>query len=232
MATRVGTPVTFSDDSGGSATHSTAAKSTTTGNTLILVVKWEIGVGAQTLSSVSDTAGNSWSIITQQNYGGTGEPRVALCYATNITGNASNVVTVTFSNSNATFSRGICEEFSGLATASVLDGSAQSNTGTTADYSTSNITTAQAGLVVLGVGDYSGLTNHTGTPGTPDFSVGGTVSDTAFFYYISSSAQTITPGAGADGNTQWVAIAQAFKDAASSTAVPVFYNHLRTQGIA
>lgn len=217
MAARVGSPATVSDDAGGSTTHVTSTKSTTTGNCLIAIVKWEHPSAPANLSTVTDTAGNSWVIIGQVNYGGTGEPIIAMAYAANITGNASNAVTFTFSNGNTNYTRGIVEEFSGLATSSVLDGSAQTNTGTTADYSTSNITTSQAGLVVLGTGDFASLSNFTGTPGTPDFSVGGTLSDTAFFYYISGSGQTITPGAGADGNTQWVAIAQAFKDSSGGS---------------
>lgn len=228
MAARVGTGV-YGEGASTASTIASAAKSTTTGNLLVAVIKWE---GNPTLSSVSDTAGNTWTIIRQRVHG-SGNPDVALAYAENITGNASNVVTATFSSAFAEWRRILVEEFSGIATSSSLDGSYQDSTGTTADYTTADITTTTSGLVVLGVGDYASLSSLTGTPGNPDFSVGVSYSDTAFFYYISGSAQTITPGGGATGKTQWVAIAQAFKDAAGGggTPVAVFSYHYIQQGI-
>lgn len=231
MATRVGSPTTFADDAGGSATHATAAKSTTTGNLLIAGVKWEATTTTlDTTTPIYDTAGNTWVKLSETYYGGTGEPRVALFYAANITGNASNVVTFAFNNTLGVYTRGFQEEFSGLATSSVTDGSVQTNTGTSADYSTSNITTSTTGLVALCVGDYAALSNHTGTPGAPDFSVGATTADLVFFYLISNSAQTVTPGGGADGNSQWVAIAQAFKDANTQSNAPRAAHQLKLMG--
>lgn len=212
MAARVGTGVTGASDGDTSALSATA-KSTTTGNALIVFVKWENAASEQ-VTSVTDTAGNTYTQITEFTHSSGTEPAGALFAAYNITGNASNVTTVNFSAAPAIlYSRVMVEEFSGLATSSVEDGTVQTNSGTGTSYSTSNITTSQAGLVVLGVGGFTTLSSWSGTPGTPDFTVGATGSDCGLLYLISGSAQTVTPAASATGSDKWVAIAQAFKDA-------------------
>lgn len=212
MAARVGTGVTGASD-GDTSALAAAAKSTTTGNMLVVFVKWENSASPD-IDSVTDTAGNTYEEITEFTHSSGVEPAGALFAAYNITGNASNVTTVNFSAAPAIlFSRVIVEEFSGLATSSTKDGTVQTNSGTGTSYSTSNISTSQAGLVVLGVGGFTSLSSWSGTPGTPDFTVGATASDAALLYLISSSAQTVTPAASATGSDKWVAIAQAFKDA-------------------
>jgi hypothetical protein len=185
----------------------------TTGNTVIVFIKWENSASPD-VDSVTDTAGNTYTEVAEFTHSSGVEPAGALYYATNITGNASNVVAVNFAAAPAIlFSRILVEEFSGLATSSVTDGVVQTNSGTGTSFSTSNISTSSAGLVVLGVGGFTGLSSWDGTPGTPDFSVGVTESDCAILYLISGSAQTVTPAASATGSDKWVAIAQAFKDA-------------------
>jgi hypothetical protein len=212
MAARVGTGVTATSD-GDTPTFASPAKSTTTGNMLVVFVKWENAV-TPTIDSVTDTAGNTYEEISEFTHSSGVEPAAALFAAYNITGHAANVTTVNFSAAPANlFNRLIVEEFSGIATSSAKDGTVQTNSGTGTSYSTSNIATSTTGLVVLGVGGFTGLSGWSGTPGTPDFTVGETVSDTGFLYLISSSAQTVTPAASATGSDKWVAIAQAFKDA-------------------
>lgn len=208
MAARVGTGVTGATDFGGTTVVS-AAKTTTSGNMLFAIVKWET---AATISTIVDTAGNTYVLAGSLNFGSS-DPVGSLYYAENITGNASNVVTVTFSSSAAEYRRIVVEEFSGLATSSSTDGAAQTNSGTGTSYSTADITTTQSGLVVLGVCGYTTLSSWSGTPGNPDFTVGAVASDTGFLYLISGSAQTVTPAASATGSANWVAIARAWKDA-------------------
>lgn len=212
MAARVGTGVTGSDDASAGAIAS-AAKNTTTGNLLVALVKWEHGSGAETVTGLTDTAGNTWTVVANASFSAISDPGVCLAYAKNITGNAANVVTATLS-SDCDFRRIIVEEFSGLDTTSPEDQNEQTQTGTGSPFDTAAITTTSAGLVVIGVGAFGTLTSHTGTPGNPDFTVGATVADAAFAYLISGSGQTVTPGMGASGGGgQDVSIAQAFKDA-------------------
>ena len=210
MAARVGTG-TSGNGQPESGTVSATAKAMTSGNLVIVFVKWE-AIATPNVTSVTDTAGNTYTEIAELSHA-SGDPRCAFYYAANITGHASNVVTVNFGSALTTWRRVVVEEFSGIATSSPLDGSHQTNNGTGTTYSTSNITTTQAGLVIMGVGGFTNLSSLSGTPGTPDFSIGASESDTFFAYLISASSQTVTPGASATGSDRWVAIAQAFKDA-------------------
>jgi hypothetical protein len=225
MAARVGTGVTGQGD-GDSTTIASAAKSTTTGDLLTVWVKWEGNTA--NFSSIADTAGNTWTQITNITHTN-GQLRGGLFYAANITGNAANVVTVTFSSVNAAYRRIIVEEWSGLALSSVEDQNEQTvNNGATSPFDTAAITTTSAGLVVLGVGAFGSLSSVAGA-GTPTFSVAATVGDTTFGYLLSSSGQSVTPsitasgGGGAD-----IEIAQAFKNAAVATSLvfPVRFDHM------
>lgn len=212
-AARVGTGVSAAGGGGDVSSLAAPAKAMTTGNTVIVFIKWENAAPA-VVTSVTDTAGNTYTEITEFAHSTGTEPAGSLYYSTNITGNASNVVTVNFSAAPAIlWSHIMVEEFSGLATSSVTDGAVQTNSGTGTSYSTADITTSQSGLVVLGVGGYTNLSSWSGTAGNPDFTVGVTDSDSAILYLISGSAQTVTPAASATGSDRWVAIAQAFKDA-------------------
>lgn len=216
MAARVGTGVGAAGGGGDVSSLAAPAKSMTTGNTVVVFVKWE-NAAPNVVDSVTDTAGNTYTEITEFAHSSGVEPSGAMYYSTNITGNASNVVTVNFSAAPAIlWSHILVEEFSGLATSSVTDGAIQTNSGTGTSFSTSNITTSQSGLVVMGVGGFTNLSSWSGTPGTPDFTVGVTESDSAILYLISGSAQTVTPAASATGSDKWVALAQAFKDDVSA----------------
>ena len=218
MAARVGTGVTGSEDPSTTSIAS-AAKSTTTGNLLVAIVKSEHGSTTVSVTDITDTAGNTWTIVANAHRSAIGDPSVCLAYAKNITGNAANVVTATLSPAGD-FRRIIVEEFSGLDTTSPEDQNEQTQTGAGSPFETADIVTTASGLVVIGVGAFGTLTGHTGTPGNPDFTVGETAGDTAFAYLISGSAQTVTPGMGATGGGgQDVSIAQAFKDAAGGSPV-------------
>lgn len=215
MAARVGTGVTGQGD-GLSDTIAAASKATTTGNLLVVFIKWEIGAGEPTLTGIADTAGNQWVEVAGLVHSNDSLSS-GLWYAANITGHAANVVTATFSEPSASYRRVIVEEFSGLALTSVEDQNEQTAVGAGSPFDTAAITTTSAGLVVLGVGAYGALTGVAGA-GTPTFSIAATISDTTFGYLISASGQSVTPsitasgGGGAD-----IEIAQAFKDAAVAT---------------
>lgn len=209
-AARVGTGVTGSND-GHVATLAAAAKSTTAGNALFVWVKWENNA-APCMTSVTNVGGDTFTELVDFSHGTGAEPSGSLYYALNIAGNAADVVTANFSCGSNLYNRILVEEFSGIATSSATDGSIQTNTGNGTSYSTANISTSQSGLVVMGVSGFTALSSWSGTPGTPDFSVGATGSDCGLLYLISGSSQTVTPAASATGSDKWVAAAQAFKD--------------------
>jgi hypothetical protein len=230
MAARVGTGVTFAID-GGATSIPSATKTTTSGNLLVAWVKWETAATDQTVTGLTDTALNSWSIISQGIQTAGEGPSGALCYAENITGNAANAVTATFSDS-VVFSRIIVEEFSGILTASSLDQAvASGSAGTGSTYTTTNIATSTTGLVILGVSGYTALSGLSGTAGNPDFTIGAAATDAFIAYLISGSAQTVTPGASSGQSDRWIARAQAFKDAGGGggtyNAVPQLDHYYR-----
>lgn len=209
MAQRVGTAVTGTGDAS-AGSIAAAAKNTTTGNALAVHVKWEESVA--TLTGITDTAGNTYQIVSQGAHAN-GALRSAIAFCTNITGNASNVVTATFSDANPAWRRIQVEEASGLLTVTVPDGSAvSSGSGTT--YSTGAISTSRAGFVFAGVGGFATLSGIT-AGGTPASSLGGTNTDTFNTYLLSASQQSVTPGASSSTSTDWIMRAIALMDAAN-----------------
>ena len=127
---------------GGTIANDTALN-TTTGNCLIVCVS----TYDETVSSISDTAGNTYTKAIQQDRSA-GTQNVEIWYAQNITGNASNVTTATFTGD--TSDRGISvSEFSGISTNSPLEDTSY-NSSSIEKIHTSGVATlsAQEGLVI------------------------------------------------------------------------------------
>jgi hypothetical protein len=122
-------------------TLATPAFNATTGNHITVCIR---NRGAA-ISSVVDTAGNTY---TQRQSDATVDPNMFLYTADNITGNASNVVTVT--QASQSYSWVIAVEYSGLA-ASAYDTSGKrfANYSGTDVTSSGDITTANSGELVL-----------------------------------------------------------------------------------
>src|SRR5690349_14775531 len=79
------------------STVATGSFSSTTGN--VIVVGLTNNAGSTTVVSISDTAGNTYTAVDSlQNV--TADSTFRTYYAKNITGNASNVVTATFTNAS------------------------------------------------------------------------------------------------------------------------------------
>lgn len=210
MAARVGTGVSGSGNAVPSV--STGAKNTTTGNFIIVFAKWE--AGGNPVSSLTDTAGNTYTQVGSTITHTLGEPFCAMFYCANAIGNAANQFTINFTGSGNNFIIILAEEFSGIAASSPADGSPTTeNTGNGSTFTTADITTTTPGLVIMGVGGFTALSSQSGTQGNPDFSIGVAGSDTFLAFLLSGSAQTVSPGATATGSDRWVAISQAFKDA-------------------
>ena len=93
------------------------ALSTTSGNFIVVIVG--LYSTTTTVSSISDTAGNTYVKAIGENLGLWNE-RKEIWYAENITGNANNITTVTFSAS-VLYRYISVAEFSGVATSSSLD---------------------------------------------------------------------------------------------------------------
>lgn len=91
----VGTP-TVGANGASDTTVSSAAKSTTTGNSLLVGCMSQEGGGSATITGITDTAGNTFTALTMRDDGAYGSI-LRWFYCHNITGNASNVVTGTWS---------------------------------------------------------------------------------------------------------------------------------------
>jgi hypothetical protein len=122
------------------------ALSCTTGNLIIVQVRTYNDKSA-TISSITDTAGNTYTQIGFNN-----TYRQWMYYAYNITGNASNVVTVTF-NTTTDF-RGIgVSQYSGAKTSATPLVSSTVTATTTASSITSATFNTTAGQAIISCGD-------------------------------------------------------------------------------
>ena len=137
------------NDATAATTIASAAFNATTGNAVL------VGVSAYdtdgVVTGVTDTAGNTY-VRAGSDEGLDATHHMSVWYALNITGNASNVVTATYTGSSAYRILGV-SQFSGLATTGAYDQtSAIKITGpeTTTHTSNNTGTTTQADELVLG----------------------------------------------------------------------------------
>lgn len=135
------------DASGGaSTTIASAAASHTTGNLIVAGVRSSAG-GAMTCA---DTAGNTYVSLTHYNQAISGDWQ--FCYAKNITGNASNVVTATMTSS--AYRAIIVHQVSGASTTSPFDaasevGGGAAGAGSPQTYTSPSFNTANANSIIF-----------------------------------------------------------------------------------
>jgi hypothetical protein len=132
---------------------STPARSFTTGNHVVVFVRWE---STTTTVTLSDTAGNTYTAL-----GIVGSSLVfgRMFYCLNMTGNASNVITATF-GANRTFKSIAAIEISGDAPAAVLSAS-KATTGTSAKIDDPGLTFGENSFLVTGGGNYAADSTRT-----------------------------------------------------------------------
>lgn len=140
----------------------TVGTSHTTGNCLVVGVRIN---QSQSVSSVTDTAGNTYTQAATL-LDGSGD-RLAVWTATNITGNAANIVTATFSSSS-TASWVSVDQYSGCATSSLVRTTAtgSGSSGTTLTSGTFDSTCGDAHVVAgenasTSAAPYTAGTNYT-----------------------------------------------------------------------
>jgi hypothetical protein len=152
--------------SGSATTIAASATSHTAGNLLAVIVgNSKSGTSGVTVSSISDTAGNTYTFIDKRteynsSSGYTGD--IEIWYAKNISGNANNVVTATFSASTEYREISVLQ-YSGADTSAPYDVS-NTGTGTSTSQSTAASTTTYADEVIV-AGYYEAATG-TFTAGT------------------------------------------------------------------
>ncbi len=182
-------------------------------------IAWTSDSG-QTLDSVTDNQGNTYTVYQTGGADATNGLSAALYYRANIT-NAPTVITANFTG-GPSFRAIVADEFSGLATASIADGAhlnvQASSPGTGTDAITSgSITTTVAGNTVYG---YTVNTSgaEVGSPGT-GYTGATSVTQQDSEYLVQGSAgaiaATFTQAAGASRITGVLAL----KAAGASSAV-------------
>ena len=125
--------------------YAPASQSHTSGNLLVVCVRYFKESG-QVVNSITDTAGNTYTlaVAVTNNI----NDYLGIYYAKNITGHASNVVTVNFSATVRFVSVQVLQ-YSGCDTTSPLDTTASSNTQYSGSYVTGSFTTSQANEVLV-----------------------------------------------------------------------------------
>lgn len=211
---------------GSGSTVATPAISHTTGNLLVVAVRWDSTT--VTVTGVADTAGNTYTSRTVKTFNGTDS--VQFWYAKNITGNASNVVTATFSSSAPSASGITVDQFSGCDTTSPYDTEA-SGSGSGTGLVTGAFTTTTADEVIVVAGD-QGSTSGTYTAGA-GYTIAGQTIGVALSteYQIVSSIQTgVTAGITSSAGLAYGIIAATFKIASGGGFTAKFRKTLSSVG--
>lgn len=195
---------------GSSTTIAAPAAAHATGNLIVVGVRWFQNAG-QTVS-ITDTAGNTYALISAVNRS---NDELELYYAYNITGNAANIVTATFSAA-ATYRVILVLEFSGaLATSSVLDQAPLGGGAAATSVSTGSFTPAEANEVSVGLSQCANIPNTW----TPDTGYTSAVQDSDTICMMqyklnpATSSQTVTATTG--GGQSKSIVAATFKQAAA-----------------
>lgn len=127
------------------STIAASAANHTATNLITVKVTWNSAAG--TLNSVADTAGNTYTRFASSK-ATSGNDHIETFYAFNITGNASNVVTATFST-GVTFRRIMVHQYSGIATTTPTDVVGVGTAAAATTVTSASFTTTQADEVIV-----------------------------------------------------------------------------------
>lgn len=143
----------------GATTIASAAMNLQAGNTVVVFVSTE--TAGSTVSSIADTAGNTYTSDAACKVTLASNGRGEMWYAKNTTANASNVVTATFSGSS-TYRRIFASQIGGASTSAPFDvcGTGTTSSGS-ADVTTGSFT--PTGTVLLGAYNKGGVTYEPNT---------------------------------------------------------------------
>lgn len=165
-----------SSQSGGSTTSVFPSFNLSSGDLVVVFASW--AETSALTATISDTAGNTYTqagSYARSSEGGD-DYAVGLWYCLNPTGNASNVVTVTYSGT-ATYREGCAASYSYSGSIELGDTSSGSNTSDVTPWTTSpDVSAVNGDLIVGGFGFYDPVTANAGTGftkrnTTTDFSI-------------------------------------------------------------
>lgn len=173
------------------------------GRLVVVAQKWE--GGATTITSVTDTAGNTYSSCTAA-YDAANGQHAQIWYCLSSTANATNVVTVNFSGTTAQYLVGQLTQASYTGTASLAGQAA--TTGSSTSPSSGSFT---AGGMAIGViSEFVGQNATPGTGWTEDQDTPGAGGHT--FSRYDSPGGTIVANATLGSSAAWAAAGAAFAE--------------------
>jgi hypothetical protein len=206
--------------SGSTSQSGAYGSNNTLGNLLVALVWTDSG---QTLSSMTDTLGNTW--VQALAIGPlSANSNLYIMYVANCNAGA-NTVTATGSGSG-TFPQFVLAEYSGVAVSSPLDktASATNSSGGTSFASGNTANTTVANELLIGIFGQPSGTTTTLTPGSGWTNEGqvrsGTVPDVAFFDQIVASIGAYGLTGTSSASIAWGAGIATFKAASVSTGIP------------
>ena len=157
-------PVTQNVGSGvSSAVQAVAVTATTAGNFLIAIYARSGGLASGQLTSVVDSAGQAWSMITRGAASGGTNTRVEIWYRAN----SASITSITFTSATAQSNSWNVTEWSGVATATPVDVASPDGSSNlaTATQTTPSITTLNPNdLVITGLHFPRATTTDPGAP--------------------------------------------------------------------
>lgn len=183
------------------------ASAQASGNTNVVWVEWNAASTPPTISSITDTNGNTYTLAKAlANYtGGGGHNNGSVYYATGIAA-GSNTVTVNFSATTATFASILVTEYNGLGAFDAASGT-DSTTGTSP--SSGSLTTTVASDQLIGLcGCWSAITAP-GSGYTQRALLNS--SDWIFEDQVAGAAGSYSAGCTQTSSTGWIAFCLAFK---------------------
>jgi hypothetical protein len=196
---------------GSGASVATSAGNHTAGNALKVIVSWE---GSGTLTSVTDTAGNTYTLKTERRQ--PAADAVQFAYAFNIAGHATNVVTANFTGT-IDFSSIRVLQYSGMTTTDDFDVEAGGNGSSTAATS-GNATTTQADALLLNAAvNFGG--GVTWSPTSPWVTEVTETSNCAVDERIVSATASYSAAQTPSASTDWAIAFAAFKGAAPGAVI-------------
>lgn len=186
----------------------TVATTFAVGKRAVILVRTQTGIG---LSSVTDSAGNTWTVDETYTHTSFSEFAIASAHITSALTGGSATITLTWGSASYSYKDLALWQLSGVASSSAEDSSAKSATfGSTI---TTSITTVAANTCVVGLAATSGTPTY--TPAT--FSSQGSPIDTGdgtrlhLLRLDATSAGAKSPAGTYSGNVNWGCILVAYK---------------------
>ena len=207
-------------------TIAAAAINASAGNAIVVCIS-NYSSTPRTVSSIADTAGNSYARMGDVY--NSGSFTVELWIAQNITGHATNVVTVTYSGA-AGYRRAMVLQLSGVALSNAHDATfaPAGNIDSTSVYTTTAANTAVDGEMIIGVylDESGGLTYSSSSPSVHRLSVSDGSAATNLIATAGSGSVSVT----GNGNSAHWCYSKAIKPAAAASSIlPVLMRQYRAR---